>query len=388
MPYRSTRITIFNQSTRFTLKRGINHFDHGQYTDGWEAPATVAPGQDPVGFQAESAGLGTGAEGWVNYTVVDSSGASHGEISIYWDNPTVPTSDTVFLSTAQALNGFTYDPLPPKSADGFAAPMDFGFSGGLLTGWDGKSGLTAGGVLGSLFVTGPLFNWAPQDGYFAGVRLVDQYPGGLSSGPSTSYTSSYPGVPSVGEWVTVPGSLFASADGSVQIAIAAPSKSNTTSVSIKVVDQAAPAINGSYTVDLTTPADVGTWFIASKTSARSVVPPVGLVHPLAHAGEQSASHASQERSSEKALAPSKVTTPAEDRKTLEKSVAGVSDLAHHLVQRTVELRDERIALTLLRDSAHPGTPDGLHRALRYQRYSLLGAVTRDVVCVYREPPPR
>ncbi|CVL04012.1 uncharacterized protein FMAN_14878 [Fusarium mangiferae] len=81
-PSRSTHCTIVN-NTSLTLNLTGSGCDHGQWTlnFGPSDTANTIPANDKKTFQAESAGVMTGDQGWAKY------GSSAGDFKFNFDNP-------------------------------------------------------------------------------------------------------------------------------------------------------------------------------------------------------------------------------------------------------------------------------------------------------------
>jgi hypothetical protein len=112
MAFRSVRMELFNM-TSDTLAKTSHHLDHGEFTNPFQPPQTIAPDQ-LADWRAESAGdipiigsIGTGTEGSVDYEVIGRGDRIH----FKWSNPAV--GKTVFRFP------------PPTRADG--GPSDFMF---------------------------------------------------------------------------------------------------------------------------------------------------------------------------------------------------------------------------------------------------------------------
>jgi Aegerolysin len=112
MAFRSVRMELFNM-TSDTLTKTSEKLDHGEFTNPFQPPQTISPGQ-LAEWRAESGGvipiigsIGTGTEGSVDYEV---SGKGD-RIRFEWDNPAV--GNTFFRFS------------PPTRADG--GPSDFVF---------------------------------------------------------------------------------------------------------------------------------------------------------------------------------------------------------------------------------------------------------------------
>ena len=89
MATRSFRVMLTNK-TGFSLVKVGDHLDHGEWTDPWFPPDTIAAGE-VRGWQSESGGdipilgsIATGTEGWVKYRI---EGGNGDEIFIHWNNP-------------------------------------------------------------------------------------------------------------------------------------------------------------------------------------------------------------------------------------------------------------------------------------------------------------
>jgi hypothetical protein len=96
---------LFNM-TSDPLVKISEHLDGGEFTNPFQPPQTILPGQFGE-WRAESAGIGTGTEGSVDYEVEGKGDRIH----FGWDNPAV--GKTTFPST------------PPTRADG--SPSDYVF---------------------------------------------------------------------------------------------------------------------------------------------------------------------------------------------------------------------------------------------------------------------
>src|SRR5260370_23281712 len=138
MPARSVNITLANSSGS-TITKTFEHHCHGQWTDGLSAPATIASGATAV-FQAESAGILTGAEGYVKYGVPSTNtngDPTQDELYLYWDNPFIGQTKASGLVSTQSVQpdcdfekqppGFPPLPsrfaIPGQKADGPGAPL-------------------------------------------------------------------------------------------------------------------------------------------------------------------------------------------------------------------------------------------------------------------------
>src|SRR5260370_13019356 len=112
MPARSMNISLTNASG-ITITKTFEHHCHGQYTDGMAPPGTIANGQTVV-FQAESAGVATGTEGYVKYGVpsgTDNNGnPTTDELYLYWDVPFIGTPKAIgTVSTASVQPDCDFD---------------------------------------------------------------------------------------------------------------------------------------------------------------------------------------------------------------------------------------------------------------------------------------
>ncbi|QWT21567.1 hypothetical protein KPL74_06060 [Bacillus sp. NP157] len=87
MAARSVRCLFSNQTSSF-LSYVSDHHDHGQFTDPWYPPASIAPG-GMAEWRSESDGFMTGTEGTVRYSTAVIEGSSgHTEfLDVHWDNP-------------------------------------------------------------------------------------------------------------------------------------------------------------------------------------------------------------------------------------------------------------------------------------------------------------
>ncbi|MGK3964223.1 hypothetical protein WMF38_08625 [Sorangium sp. So ce118] len=83
MAARSTKWSVTN-ATNSDLVLSSSKLDHGVWTDG--PPQIIKPGENAY-FRAESAGMMTGDEGAVVYTI------PHGEIVFYFNNPYFGTDE-------------------------------------------------------------------------------------------------------------------------------------------------------------------------------------------------------------------------------------------------------------------------------------------------------
>lgn len=136
MAFRSVRMELFNM-TSHTLTKTREHLDHGEFTNPFQPPQTISPGQK-VEWRAESGGdipiigsIGTGTEGSVDYEVIGQGDRVH----FGWSNPTIGKtvftfppparadgsrpSDFVFFATAFAIDG-SVEPDPVKGPRVFA----------------------------------------------------------------------------------------------------------------------------------------------------------------------------------------------------------------------------------------------------------------------------
>jgi hypothetical protein len=142
MPQRTFRIFLSN-NTDHCLVRVNHHLDHGEWTSGeWTPPPTIPP-RSERGWQSESAGIGTGTEGWVEYRprVLPGPllGGGFGDpctqpemadlIRITWDNPFLGnpldgTAATVAEASVSVDGGFdttSFDVLPGRFDNAGAA---------------------------------------------------------------------------------------------------------------------------------------------------------------------------------------------------------------------------------------------------------------------------
>jgi hypothetical protein len=127
MPARVYRVHLWN-GTDFKLARQNHHLCHGDWTPGgWEPPPVIESKSVAAAWQSESAGVGTGTEGWVKYKLTSGpSGQDIGEQAyIHWQVPYIgtgiipgappPTGGDLFdASSAQVSSG---DVTPHCDAD-------------------------------------------------------------------------------------------------------------------------------------------------------------------------------------------------------------------------------------------------------------------------------
>ncbi|SEE87461.1 hypothetical protein [Streptomyces sp. Ag109_O5-10] len=86
-PARVYRYVLRNQTTDHNLNLISQHRCFGDWTPGWEPPASINAGEER-GFQGESGTIVSGTEGWVKYGITNTSdGSIPGLIYLYWDNP-------------------------------------------------------------------------------------------------------------------------------------------------------------------------------------------------------------------------------------------------------------------------------------------------------------
>jgi hypothetical protein len=137
MPRRSVRVTLSN-NTPFTLKLidpriATEDPCHGNWTDvSWRPPQQIAQ-KSHGAWQSESAGIGTGTEGWVKYQIENTDADLKADptgrtlclqelVYIHWDNPFIwdPLGHTKPIDFTVS----TTDVTPPCNSDGSGRAAD------------------------------------------------------------------------------------------------------------------------------------------------------------------------------------------------------------------------------------------------------------------------
>jgi hypothetical protein len=91
MPQRNFRVTLEN-NTALDLTLKDAHLCHGDWTPGGWSPSATIASQDSKGWQSESAGIGTGTEGWVKYNLNDPVNPDASEqVYVHWQVPYIGT---------------------------------------------------------------------------------------------------------------------------------------------------------------------------------------------------------------------------------------------------------------------------------------------------------
>lgn len=150
MPKRSVRVTLSN-NTDYSLILHSYGLCHGVWTEGWMPPKVIEKKKHGA-WQSESAGVGTGTEGWIKYGIYDGlgradDGKAHGNlVYVAWDNPFILSDKTPLDFGTRTSDNIE----PPCGADWGNDPGQASLSNAAKPAYDlfpaGAKGLTNHGV--------------------------------------------------------------------------------------------------------------------------------------------------------------------------------------------------------------------------------------------------